>query len=276
MELWFKSIKKKKMEMKKNGTHDFAESQWVKNVNAVSEKDHRLQNSSNQEEIGMNPSPTTIMSHFLKVEGMQEVLPALHEFDSFPESGRECSEDCNSFGSVSVPIRHKRIKRQLFLSIMNLKEESLELNTQRRKERKWTIEGIEGLGESMNLSGSPGNDIKMLALTQDEKHETELSEFISWIWASEIELDLSLEFTPSQEVGVASKFSSFLVSVTKTSSILLIQQLANGLQTAKTVTAGETRLLAETGKENCAFTAEARYLLSSPNTCAEETLLCPR
>ncbi|KAK7328010.1 hypothetical protein VNO77_22104 [Canavalia gladiata] len=112
----------------------------------------------------MNPSPTTTISHCLKVEGMQEVQPALNEFDSFHKSSKGCFKDCNSFDSVSIPQK---------------------------------------------------------------------------------------EFTPSEEVDVAAKFSSLLVSVTKTSSILLIQQLAKGSQIAKSITASEIRLLAKTGKENC-------------------------
>ncbi|CAI8583753.1 unnamed protein product [Vicia faba] len=57
---------------------------------------------------------------------------------------------------------------------------------------------------------------------------------------------------------------------------LLIQQLANGSQSGKTIAAREIRLLAKTGKENRAFLAEAgaipylRNLLSTPNSVAQE------
>jgi hypothetical protein len=57
---------------------------------------------------------------------------------------------------------------------------------------------------------------------------------------------------------------------------LLIQQLANGSQSGKTIAAREIRLLAKTGRENRAFLAEAgaipylRNLLASPNSVAQE------
>ncbi|KAK7412486.1 hypothetical protein VNO78_03950 [Psophocarpus tetragonolobus] len=62
----------------------------------------------------------------------------------------------------------------------------------------------------------------------------------------------------------------------RATATLLIQQLAGGSQSAKTVAAREIRLLAKTGKENRAFIAEAgaipylRNLLSSPNAVAQE------
>ncbi|KAJ8762028.1 hypothetical protein K2173_006630 [Erythroxylum novogranatense] len=62
----------------------------------------------------------------------------------------------------------------------------------------------------------------------------------------------------------------------KATATLLIDQLANGSQNAKTVAACEIRLLAKTGKENRAFIAEAgaiphlHKLLSSPNSVAQE------
>ncbi|KAE7996374.1 hypothetical protein FH972_001105 [Carpinus fangiana] len=66
------------------------------------------------------------------------------------------------------------------------------------------------------------------------------------------------------------------VEATRATATLLIQQLANGSQRAKTVAAREIRLLAKTGKENRAFIAEAgaiphlRKLLSSVNPVAQE------
>ncbi|PON95824.1 Beta-catenin [Trema orientale] len=62
----------------------------------------------------------------------------------------------------------------------------------------------------------------------------------------------------------------------RATAALLIQQLANGSQVAKTVAAREIRLLAKTGRENRAFIAEAgaiphlRTILSSPNPIAQE------
>jgi len=66
------------------------------------------------------------------------------------------------------------------------------------------------------------------------------------------------------------------VEATRATATLLIQQLANGSQRAKTLAAREIRLLAKTGKENRAFIAEAgaiphlRKLLSSMNPVAQE------
>jgi hypothetical protein len=53
-----------------------------------------------------------------------------------------------------------------------------------------------------------------------EVFSTELSESMFWIWATELDLDLSLEFTPGPggEVDVAAKFSSLLESNTTGSS----------------------------------------------------------
>lgn len=62
----------------------------------------------------------------------------------------------------------------------------------------------------------------------------------------------------------------------RATATLLIQQLANGSQSGKTIAAREIRLLAKTGKDNRAFLAEAgaipylRNLLSSSNAIAQE------
>ncbi|XP_027345486.1 U-box domain-containing protein 17-like [Abrus precatorius] len=70
--------------------------------------------------------------------------------------------------------------------------------------------------------------------------------------------------------------SKAALEANRRAATLLIQQLANGSQAAKTVAAREIRLLAKTGKENRAFIAESgaipylRNLLSSPNTVAQE------
>ncbi|XP_050224094.1 U-box domain-containing protein 17 [Mercurialis annua] len=66
------------------------------------------------------------------------------------------------------------------------------------------------------------------------------------------------------------------VEANRATATLLIQQLADGSQDAKTAAAREIRLLAKTGKENRAFIAEAgaiphlRNLLSSSNPVAQE------
>lgn len=70
--------------------------------------------------------------------------------------------------------------------------------------------------------------------------------------------------------------SKAALEANRATAALLIQQLADGSQVAKTVAAREIRLLAKTGKENRAFIAEAGaipYLckiLLSPNPIAQE------
>ncbi|KAL8103505.1 U-box domain-containing protein 17-like [Apium graveolens] len=82
-------------------------------------------------------------------------------------------------------------------------------------------------------------------------------------------------------VDSSSKFSGASASKAaiesnKATAQLLIQELANGSQGAKTVAAREIRLLAKTGRENRAYIAEAgaiphlKALLSSKNALAQE------
>ncbi|XP_059669527.1 U-box domain-containing protein 17-like [Cornus florida] len=78
------------------------------------------------------------------------------------------------------------------------------------------------------------------------------------------------------ESFAADSASKATIEANKATVVLLIQQLANGSQGAKTIAAREIRLLAKTGKENRAYIAEAgaiphlKRLLSSPNAVAQE------
>ncbi|RDX86258.1 CDT1-like protein a, chloroplastic, partial [Mucuna pruriens] len=55
---------------------------------------------------------------------------ALHEIDSFPESSRGCSEDCNSFGSVSVP---QEAEESLGYSFEKITQNQAGLDTRHKK-----------------------------------------------------------------------------------------------------------------------------------------------
>ncbi|KAL1805708.1 hypothetical protein ACET3Z_028776 [Daucus carota] len=74
----------------------------------------------------------------------------------------------------------------------------------------------------------------------------------------------------------ASSASKAAIEANKATAQLLIHQLANGSQGAKTVAAQEIRLLAKTGRENRAYIADAgaiphlKALLSSLNAVAQE------
>uniref|UniRef100_A0A5B6YHU6 RING-type E3 ubiquitin transferase n=1 Tax=Davidia involucrata TaxID=16924 RepID=A0A5B6YHU6_DAVIN len=78
------------------------------------------------------------------------------------------------------------------------------------------------------------------------------------------------------ETFPAASASKAAIEANKATAALLIQQLANGSQGAKTIAAREIRLLAKTGRENRACIAEAgaiphlKGLLSSPNAVAQE------
>ncbi|KAL2524282.1 U-box domain-containing protein 17 [Abeliophyllum distichum] len=78
------------------------------------------------------------------------------------------------------------------------------------------------------------------------------------------------------ESFVAGSPSKAAMEASKATASLLVQQLANGTQSAKTVAAMEIRLLAKTGRENRACIAEAgaiphlKTLLTSPDAFAQE------
>ncbi|CAK9152642.1 unnamed protein product [Ilex paraguariensis] len=97
-----------------------------------------------------------------------------------------------------------------------------------------------------------------------------------WCTAHGIPYDPPESVESSCETFAAASASKAAVEANKATAGLLIQQLANGTQSAKTIAAREIRLLAKTGKENRAYIAEAgavpllKELLSSPNTVAQE------
>ncbi|KAG7959988.1 hypothetical protein I3843_10G097900 [Carya illinoinensis] len=100
---------------------------------------------------------------------------------------------------------------------------------------------------------------------------------VQWCTAHGVPYDLPESTDSSGEnFAAAASPTRAALEATRATAALLIQQLANGLQGAKTVAAREIRLLAKTGKENRAFIAEAgaiphlRKLLSSPNPVAQE------
>ncbi|KAK7359182.1 hypothetical protein VNO77_01130 [Canavalia gladiata] len=99
---------------------------------------------------------------------------------------------------------------------------------------------------------------------------------MQWCTAHGIPYDPPEVVDASAEMFSLACPSKAALEANRRTATILIQQLANGTQAAKTVAAREIRLLAKTGKENRAFIAEAgaiphlRNLLSSPNTIAQE------
>ncbi|XP_015958116.1 U-box domain-containing protein 17 [Arachis duranensis] len=99
---------------------------------------------------------------------------------------------------------------------------------------------------------------------------------VQWCSAHGIPYDPPEVIDPSAETFASACPAKATMEANKATVALLIQQLANGSQSGRTVAAREIRLLAKTGKENRAFIGEAgaipylRDLLSSPNTVAQE------
>ncbi|XP_044496783.1 U-box domain-containing protein 17 [Mangifera indica] len=97
-----------------------------------------------------------------------------------------------------------------------------------------------------------------------------------WCTAHGIPYDLPETTDSSADSFAAALPSKAAIEANRATAELLIEQLANGSQAAKTVAAREIRLLAKTGKENRAFIAKAgaiphlRKLLSSHNPVAQE------
>ncbi|CAK9148077.1 unnamed protein product [Ilex paraguariensis] len=99
---------------------------------------------------------------------------------------------------------------------------------------------------------------------------------VQWCTAHGIPYDPPETLESSCETFPAASASKAAIEANKATAGLLIQQLANGSQGAKTIAAREIRLLAKTGRENRAYIAEAgaipllKDLLSSPNAVAQE------
>ncbi|KAJ1414159.1 Zinc finger, RING/FYVE/PHD-type [Sesbania bispinosa] len=99
---------------------------------------------------------------------------------------------------------------------------------------------------------------------------------VQWCAAHGVPLDPPEVMDPMGESFASACPTNAALEANRATAALLIQQLANGSQTGKTIAAREIRLLAKTGKENRAFIAEAgaiphlRNLLSSPNAVAQE------
>uniref|UniRef100_A0A6N2NJR6 RING-type E3 ubiquitin transferase n=1 Tax=Salix viminalis TaxID=40686 RepID=A0A6N2NJR6_SALVM len=99
---------------------------------------------------------------------------------------------------------------------------------------------------------------------------------VQWCTAHGIPYDPPENTDSSVEAFAATMPSKAAIEANRATATLLINQLANGSQSAKTVAARGTRLLAKTGRENRAFIAEAGAipylceLLSSTNSVAQE------
>ncbi|KAK7369161.1 hypothetical protein VNO80_11195 [Phaseolus coccineus] len=99
---------------------------------------------------------------------------------------------------------------------------------------------------------------------------------MQWCSAHGVPYDPPEGVDPSVEMFASACPSKASLEANRETAMLLIQQLADGSQVAKTVAAREIRLLAKNGKENRAFIAQAgaiphlRNLLSSPNAVAQE------
>lgn len=99
---------------------------------------------------------------------------------------------------------------------------------------------------------------------------------MQWCAAHKIPYDNMEGGDPCVESFGAASPSKAALEANRATAALLIKQLANGTQIAKTIAAREIRLLAKTGKENRAYIAEAgaiphlKNLLSSPEAVAQE------
>ncbi|KAK6917735.1 U-box domain [Dillenia turbinata] len=99
---------------------------------------------------------------------------------------------------------------------------------------------------------------------------------MQWCTAHGVVFDPPESADTSAELAAMGSSTRAAVEANKATAGLLIQQLANGSQGAKTIAARELRLLAKTGKDNRAYIAEAgaiphlRKLLSSSNPIAQE------
>ncbi|CAL5346221.1 unnamed protein product [Camellia sinensis] len=99
---------------------------------------------------------------------------------------------------------------------------------------------------------------------------------MQWCTAHGLHYDPPENADSSAETFASASASKAATEANKATSTLLIQQLANGSQIAKTIAAREIRLLAKTGRENRAYIAEAgaiphlKELLSSLNAVAQE------
>ncbi|KAJ6364356.1 hypothetical protein OIU76_029329 [Salix suchowensis] len=80
---------------------------------------------------------------------------------------------------------------------------------------------------------------------------------VQWCTAHGIPYDPPENTDSSVEAFAATMPSKAAIEANRATATLLINQLANGSQSAKTVAARGTRLLAKTGRENRAFIAEA-------------------
>ncbi|KAG8385395.1 hypothetical protein BUALT_Bualt03G0038600 [Buddleja alternifolia] len=99
---------------------------------------------------------------------------------------------------------------------------------------------------------------------------------MQWCMANGISYDPPENSDYSSESSVFALPSKAAIEATKATASLLVEQLANGTQRAKTVAAREIRLLAKTGRANRACIAEAgaipllKILLSSSDAFAQE------
>ena len=99
---------------------------------------------------------------------------------------------------------------------------------------------------------------------------------VQWCSAHGIPLDPPEAMDSMVETFASACPTKASLEANRATANLLIQQLANGSQSGKTIAAREIRMLAKTGRENRAFLAEAgaipylRKLLLSPNSIAQE------
>ncbi|KAJ7968775.1 RING-type E3 ubiquitin transferase [Quillaja saponaria] len=117
---------------------------------------------------------------------------------------------------------------------------------------------------------------QMLAHTRLVPNHALRNLIMQWCTAHGIPHDPPENMDASAENFAPASPTKAAFEANKATAAILIQQLENGSQTAKTVAAREIRLLAKTGKENRAFIAEAgaishlQKLLSSPSSIAQE------
>lgn len=99
---------------------------------------------------------------------------------------------------------------------------------------------------------------------------------MQWCTANGFRCDPPEHGDPCCDIIAATSPSKATVEANRATARILIQQLANGSEGAKTIAARELRLLAKNGKDNRAYIAEAgaiphlKKLLSSPDAVAQE------
>ncbi|KAL2967665.1 hypothetical protein AAZX31_16G187700 [Glycine max] len=105
-----------------------------------------------------------------------ESIRDLHEFDSFPESSRGCSEDCNSFGSVSAP---QEAEESLGYASEKITQKQADLDTQHKKSSP--------LLNLVNVIHSIFQSVQRIPITKEELQHKILMNTLDFVEIREVE-----------------------------------------------------------------------------------------